>query len=346
MSAVLQSYRPVLGGESPVPPAPRAYTIQDLGLHLDGGPLLPAALNDHGHLAAVTIAPTGTPGTGAVHHGLCLTGYLRTPANQAINRDPVTSIARNGFAAGTAGESEGTFQAWCTPRGAFGAALWPEYNSLARGINARGHTVGEVHMQAEGHTFSRAFFLGDTCEPRLLTPPRGGTTSATAINDAGDLVLNSIPFGATAAESRAWCLQAGRFTALPGLDGSGWAAHALTPYSRAAGWALTAAGEKHACLWDENGITDLGTLPVHSSEALALNDQRTVVGRLADPQGNRRAFRWTPEEGLVLLDHTVVTPLGWQLLEAVAVNAHGQIAVRGLLHGQPRGALLHPVGLG
>mgnify|MGYP000570684459 CR=1 FL=1 len=39
MSVALQSYKPVAGGESAVPAAPRAYTIQDLGLPLDGGPL-------------------------------------------------------------------------------------------------------------------------------------------------------------------------------------------------------------------------------------------------------------------------------------------------------------------
>ena len=108
MSVVLQSYKPMAVAGSSIQAAPRAYTIQDLGLHLDGGPLRPAALNDHGHLAAVTIAPTDTRGTGAVHQGLSLTGYLRTPANQAIDRDPVTSIARNGFAAGTAGDGQHT----------------------------------------------------------------------------------------------------------------------------------------------------------------------------------------------------------------------------------------------
>lgn len=344
MSSVLQSYLPASRGEPSTPAAPRAYTIQDLGHHLDGSALLPVALDDHGHLAAVTVATRDL--SGPRHQGLCLHGYLRTPSQQAIGLDPITCVARNGFTGGAAGETADLYHAWCTPRGVFGATFWPDYPSITHGINARGHTVGEVRMQAEGHTFSRAFFLGDTAEPRLLTPPRGGTTVATAINDAGDILLNSIPFGATAADSRAWCLQAGRYSALPGLDGSGWAANALTPYTRAAGWALTAGGEKHACLWDENGITDLGSLPVHSSEALALNDHRTVVGRVADPQGNRRAFRWTPDDGLALLDHLLVTPQGWQLLEAVAVNSLGQIAVRGRLHGQPRGALLHPVGIG
>jgi len=190
MPVVLRSYKPAAGGEPSAPVPPRAYTIQDLGLHLDGSPLLPAALNDHGHLAAITVAP----GAGSVHQGLCLTGYLRTPAHQAVGIDPVRSIARNGFAAGTAGENARSFRAWCTPRGVFGGALWPEFNSIARGINTRGHTVGEVHMQAEGQTFSRAFFLGDTSEPRLLTPPRGGTTAAVAINDTGDVLLNEYPF--------------------------------------------------------------------------------------------------------------------------------------------------------
>lgn len=325
-------------------PAPRAYTVQDLGVYLDGSPFVPAALNNSGHVAVHSLAGEARQGEPAWQHGLCFTGYLRLPAGHAYEEPPVTCISPNGFAAGTTAGASGVHFAWCTPRGVFGTEIWPGCSSTVRGINSHGHVVGRVLMAAEGYLISRAFMIGESQTPLLLTPPGGGTTDATAINDAGTVLVNATPLGSDATGTRAWCAQNGRFSPLPSLARNlACAALALTPESRAAGWALTADGERHACLWENGTVVDVGFSQAHASEALALNDQLTVVGRVTDRPGQSRAYRWTPEDGAIALDHLLVTPAGWQLTAAVAINAHGQIAAHGLFHGRPRGVLLHPV---
>eukprot|EP01035_Chromulina_nebulosa_P008958 gene8958-12103_t len=82
-----------------------------------------------------------------------------------------------------------------------------------------------------------------------------------------------------------------------------------------------------------------------TSEALAANDRRTVVGRLTDPSGERRAFRWTPEDGLVRLEDLIDDRHGWHLQEAVAINATGTLVGTGLHRGQPAGFPRRPLRL-
>ena len=103
-----------------------------------------------------------------------------------------------------------------------------------------------------------------------------------------------------------------------------------------------ATGVTQAFLWDDGLTTELTNQRGCTSEAVAANDQRTVVGRLVMANGPRRAFRWTPEDRLTLLDDLIADRNGWSLHEAVAVNARGDIAAIGSRGGQSRGFLLKP----
>ncbi len=332
------SRSPFALAETAPTPARPLYILTDLGTHADGAPLLPVALNDRGDICACAASPYPSN----AHRGFCLSGTLRVPAGIAFGQAPATCLSSNGFVAGAAGTAPLALRAWASSVGTFGESLWPDSVSVARGINASGLIVGNVLFDAGEFALSRAFVLPPVGPAKLLTPPQGGTTIATALNDAGDIAFNAAPLGAPAGETRAWCYREQSYVAIAGLgEGRTWA-NAITPHGRIAGHALTADGETHAFLWEEGHTRDLGTLPGAMSEALAANDHGVVVGRVSDAIAGRQAFRWTAETGLALLEDSVAAPHGWRLLEAVGINRHDWIVGVGTLHGQARGFVLKP----
>ncbi len=323
----------------PAPPAPTRYRLTDLGTHLDGAPLLPVALNDDGEIcvAAASRYPSG------IVRGFCLTGSQRVPAGVAFGQSPVAALGSGGLLAGATGTAPRAIRAWASHIGNFGERLWPDSASQARGINGAGQIVGNVWFDAGETALSRAFFVSSRSPARMLTPPEGGTTVATAINDPGDVALNSSPLGAPAGATQAWLFRDGAYFAIAGLGGGRAWATALTPEGRVVGHSATDTGATHGFLWEDGRTIDLGTLPGCATEMLAANDHRIAVGRAHDALRGARAVRWSHDVGLVPLADLVADLHGWQLEEAVGINRRGEIVGRGLCHGQPRGFLLHPV---
>jgi probable HAF family extracellular repeat protein len=313
-----------------------AYALADLGEDENGAPFLPVALNDAGDLA---VAAHGVDG---LVRGTVLRGGERSPAGEAMAHEPARCLNRLGQVAGIVGASVREWRAWAAHLGAFGEKHWPGVMSDARGINARGDLVGNVTFDAGEVGLSRAFLRTAAGSVRLLTAPHGGTAVATAINDRGDITVNSTPLGAARHDSHAWLLRENCYIAIQGLGGRRAWANGLTPESRVFGRALTAKHTTHAFLWDDGAVTDLGTLDDGESEALGANDQLTVVGRAVTRDGMRSAFRWTPTEGMKRLDDLANLPAGWTLREAVAINARGVIAGIALARGRRRGFLLTP----
>lgn len=338
--SLARSYPPFPAPASPptLPSTPHRYTVIDLGTHLDGTPLLPHALNDAGDVIASAAAaqPAG------IVRGFHLNGTLRIPAGIAFGHAPALALSNTGLLAGATGTAPKALRAWASHVGIFGDQLWPESVSTARGINAAGQVVGNVLFDAGDVALSRAFVFSPPTHARLLTPPQGGTTFATAINDAGDVVFNAAPLGAAPGETRAWCLHEQHYIAITSLGGGRAWATAITPGGRVVGHSLTESGETHAFLWEDGVTLDLGSLGSAMSQALAANDQRIVVGRVVDAHAGTRAFRWSPDAGLVLLDELVERRGEWTLQEALAINRDGTIAGKGTLHGRPRGFLLRP----
>lgn len=319
-------------------PVPQLYLLSDLGTHSDGSPLLPIAINERGEIC-VAASPSDPHGP---VRGFCLSGALRIPAGVAAGHMPATCLSNHGLVAGTTGSAASELRAWASHLGVFGERHWPESVSIARGINARGVVVGNVLFDGGSVGLSRAFVLHESRTPKYLTPPQGGVTIATAINDRGDITFNAAPLGAPAATTNAWCFREDCYLALGNLGGGRAWATAVTPEGRVVGHATTARGDTHAFLWENGETLDLGTLNGGLSQALAANDHRVVVGRLIDGGNGPRAFRWTLETGLTLLEEHVAAPPGWRLQEAVGINREGMIVGVGTLSGQSRGFALRP----
>lgn len=342
LAAALSHSRPPLSPVDPsASPAARAYRLVDLGTHFDGSPLLPVALNDAGDLA---VCAHGSGVANAVC-GFFLSGTLRIPFGSAVGHPPVTCLNSRGLTAGACGLGPELLRAWASDLDGFGERLWPGSISVARGINARNQIVGYVLFDVGEFALSRGFVLSPSGSASFLTPPLGGTTVATGINDAGDIIFNATPLGAPPNETHAWCLRDQCYIPVGDPNRRTWA-NAITANGLVVGHTLDASGVTQAFLWDDGATTVLAPQSGCSSEAIAANEHRTVVGRLVTRNGPRRAFRWTPEDRLTLLDDLIADRDGWALHEAVAVNARGEIAALGSRAGQSRGFLLKPVSQG
>ncbi|WP_041939321.1 MULTISPECIES: HAF repeat-containing protein [Frankia] len=102
----------------------------------------------------------------------------------------------------------------------------------------------------------------------------------------------------------------GRWSQAAGVDARG----------RIVGTSSVAGGDRHAYLWADNVMTDLGTLGGPSSEGVAVNDHGQVCGTSATATGQNHAFVWS--DGRI---HDVGT-LGGGWSRAVGLNARGQVA--------------------
>jgi probable HAF family extracellular repeat protein len=78
------------------------------------------------------------------------------------------------------------------------------------------------------------------------------------------------------------------------------------------------ANRRHAFIWDQGTMQDLGLLPGSTScHADAINDAEEVVGYCVGEVGGNRAFRWTRNEGLIAL--------GQSDSVATGINSNGDI---------------------
>ena len=82
---------------------------------------------------------------------------------------------------------------------------------------------------------------------------------------------------------------------------------------------------EHAVLWENGGITDLGTLSGDFlSVAFAINSKSQVVGESCDENGNCRAFLW--QKGVMTDLNTLIPPdSSLYLLYANDINDLGEI---------------------
>lgn len=115
-------------------------------------------------------------------------------------------------------------------------------------------------------------------------------------------------------------------------------ANAVTANGQVAGQSdlIAADGQRrrHAFLWDKNVMTDLGATPTGNSEALGLNDNGIVVGKLDD----NIAVMWR-DGRMIILNDLLPPDSPWQwLVVARAVNNKNQIVGTGQLK---KGSLPH-----
>jgi uncharacterized membrane protein len=261
----------------------------------------------------------------------------------AFGAAPVAGLSNNGFVCGLARTDGARRAAWASHLGEFGARLWPEAESVAVAVNAEGMVVGQLSVAAGDRVRRRVFLITPFHQAQFLPSPNGGNTAAAAINDRGEVLLNGSR-GYFELNSQAALWRDGLCAVIETPDGGGSWGAALSPNGRVAGRLLTAHGNISAFLHEDGRTYDINRGPACQSEALGVNDDRVVVGRMMDGAGRREAFRWTPADGMRPLDDLVPGAAGWSFQRAVAINAAGAIAGVGVRDGELRGFLLTPVG--
>jgi probable HAF family extracellular repeat protein len=209
-------------------------------------------------------------------------------------------------------------------------------NSQANGINNIGQVVGQIGGSAV------LWENGEIIELGTL----GG--SANEINDSGQIVGDA---RTSSGNRRAFLWENGTMIdlgTLGGSDSTASIAEDINESGQVVGYAALQGGSifnvnRHAFLWQDGTMTDLGTLdnlPV--SEAFSINNAGQVVGWATDGGFSKnKAFLW--ENGVMLdLDNLIPTNSGWELQFATGINDVGQIVGVGLRNEQLRGFLLTP----
>jgi probable HAF family extracellular repeat protein len=119
------------------------------------------------------------------------------------------------------------------------------------------------------------------------------------------------------------CLLSYTITDLGTLGGLSSNANGLSPSGLVTGDSLTAAGVRHAFLWDPvNGMRDLGTLGGNQSHGFGVNDAGLVVG-LSDTTNDPRSFHAFLYDGSLMND---LGTFGGGSSAAFGINASGQAA--------------------
>ena len=176
--------------------------------------------------------------------------------------------------------------------------------STGKAVNANGQVVGESWL-ADGQTIHA--FLSSNGIMTDLGTLGGPFSGATAINDAGQI---------TGYADRADFVQ----------------------YSN-----IASRYARHAYLYDNGEMIDLGTLGGAFSIGMAINNLGQVVGS-SNPtplEYNTHAFLYT-DDRMIDLNMLIDPDSGWILLEATGINDAGQIVGNGYFNGIPHAFLLTP----
>jgi probable HAF family extracellular repeat protein len=167
-----------------------------------------------------------------------------------------------------------------------GSAVW------AYGLNDGGEVVG----QARRGSFAFAFrFTGHTLAD-MGTPPGGSSSTACAINNAGQIAGSS---DTTGGALHAFLFEGG-FRDLGTLGGISSEAHAVNERGQVVGTSYPFSNDRrHAFLYSDGRMEDLGTLGGDFSAAYGIQDARAIndVGQIAGTgrlQGHTHAFLLTP----------------------------------------------------
>lgn len=170
--------------------------------------------------------------------------------------------------------------------------------SMAIGANSKGQVIGTSdaprQIPNQFNEFDQHAFLWQN-SVMVDLGRTGEVSSAAAINDAGQIVIN-INVGLSLTRAFVW--RDGIRTDLGSLGGGVTNAVAINGHGHIIGDSATVAGPSHAFLWRDGLMTDLGTLGGGGSTATALNDRDQVVGFSSTVSGEFHLFLW--EDGLMI----------------------------------------------
>jgi probable HAF family extracellular repeat protein len=197
--------------------------------------------------------------------------------------------------------------------------------SIATGVNASGVVVGRfTTVNNVDHAFS--WHRGHFTELGTLG---GNSAAAYAINDAGVIVGTSV-IAPHYKSTHAFKWENGVMTDMGGLgftEDGGDVPVSVNNAGWAAGRCRVAFAGIHGCVWHDGLVDDVGTLDGTWSEAHSINDSNVVVGSAGFPRSTGHAFVW--KDGVMTDLNDLVALHGVLLIDAVAINAAGQILVRG-----------------
>lgn len=212
------------------------------------------------------------------------------------------------------------------------------------GINNQGTAVGSIGNP--GPFVSDYAVMWSGGQTTILGNfPAGAQASASAINNAGQIVVNVVYNFNDRSHAFVW--SNGSLIPVSTLGGSYAFGDAINDAGEVVG-ASTTAGDQasYAFLWNNGTTTELASLPTDSStEALAINNTGVIVGYAYDAQYNPRAVIWSDGQYADLND-LIPADSGWSLVSARDIADDGRIVGVGVLNGQIEGFLLTPVGDG
>jgi probable HAF family extracellular repeat protein len=304
------------------------YSITDLGVASGRTGSNATGLNDNGQV----VGSLGGGGIGgsvgfvwdAVNGMVALEGFRTTnDSNQAYGINNMGQII--GVSYRDAGEEHAILWEADGTKVDLGDLPGGNDNSFGRAINNAGQATG-LGIASSG----RRAFLWDSVNG--ITDPVGDFPGGTdesfgrGINDVGQVVGYSN--AATGARAFLWdgLINLGD---LPGGDDVS-VAQGLNNLGQVVGYSESDEGRR-AFIWDEfNGMIELG-FAINSMEQNAandINDAGFVVGTLL---GNQGTFVWTEEFGMLDLNNLLnETGIGWELVQANAINNAGQIVGYGI----------------
>lgn len=311
------------------------YTITDLGT-LGGGTVSTAnGINN----AGVVVGASEMAGFGT--HAFRWTGGAMTDLGAEPGASYSTANAVN-----DAGQVAGTAE---RPSGGYGYPVrWsasgliqdlggPITNRLGVGnaIDPAGRVAGG-QRPADSEGAPLAILYDAAGHPTELSTPTQTLGAANGINARGQVVGGP-----------AFVWRNGTVTMLP--DGGAGSANAINVSGQIVGAVgrTGPAGGLDGAVWQDNVLTDLGTLDgIVYNQAKAINAAGQIVGT-ADPMcvpcASPEAWIRQPAGALTKLDTLIPAGSGWMLQQANGINDRGQIVGAGLHNGHQHAYLLTPV---
>jgi len=197
----------------------------------------------------------------------------------------------------------------------------------AHDINDRGVVAGATSVKSEG------WYPAIWRQRQVQTLPQvagfeRATNIARAINRKGDLAGNVNDQGYQLAAL--WIDGIGKtLPSFPNGSSPTSEAVAINDRGQAVGYSTNSMARKHAALWKNGSVIDLGALVgqqgVHKtdSQANAINASGMIVGRSGGPRSRKQAVQWTDGTRASLVD-LGATAFGVES-EALSVNAEGVV---------------------
>ena len=213
-------------------------------------------------------------------------------------------------------------------------------------LNGRGQVVGL--LPGRDPTTWQAFFYAPGAGLRTLGTLGGARSSASGISEAG-VVVGNAQLGGAAKEDLGHAFIYDSRDANARLrdlntvvDASGWILQAANDVNESfiVGYGLRGDSRRAFRIDIASGkVRDLGTIPGGgNSFGWGVDIYGDVVGWAEDATDHNNAFVYSEGlGGLRRLGDLIDPALGWQLVQANAVNAHGMIVGWGYHNGAPRG---------